>query len=662
MAHDVFISYATEDQRIVNSLVHFLEADGVRCWYAPRDVLPGANYGAQIADAIRSTRILILVLSSHSNQSLPVSNEVERAMHNGVVVLPIRIEDVFPSPNLELHIAGAHWLDALTEPLELHQEAVVRAVHKHLEAIGGEPARPPSSSRAHAQPRPRSAGVVSEQLKRTAPRTHRGHRGKVAAAIVGVVIVGAAASAWFLTRPGLQGNTVAAGSPEDQDSGDPVVNPMSGPPSGTPASLAKDSPSDEELSPEPTPPEPEVAAAINDPLPASDQQDTGQAEHSLDDSSKNVLSGEANPDIPDPPVQADGPTTGVTDWMLVPDVRVSGSVGMEAGDLEDEWNFTAPGNGYVLFECINEHPRGTRQGDIQAIVLTSKGVELWDPDLKPDDPERSGTFAVNAGQVLRIQVMAKEGHAAPYNIRPTFTPLGNDCPPDDAPGVLEAGVTTRGCVGFEAGDNEDEWSFTAPANGYVFFECVNEHPRRTLQGEIEATVLTSKGVELWDPDLKPDDPERSGTFAVNAGQVLRIQVKAKEGHAAPYRIRPSFTPLGTDCPPDVAPGTLEPGVLVRGCVGFEAGDDEDEWNFISPADSDVYFVCVNQHPRGTDLGDIQEIEVMLNGAPPWRRRLRPGDDIRSSTFAVSAGQVVRVRVRVHDGHAALYSIRQSYTQ
>lgn len=127
----------------------------------PARCAAGANYGTQIADAIRSTRILILLLSSHSNQSMPVSNGVERAMHNGVVVTPIRIEDVLPSPNLELHIAGAHWLDALTEPIESHQEAVVRAVRKHLEAIGGGSARPPRSSRSHARSGTTLAGAAT---------------------------------------------------------------------------------------------------------------------------------------------------------------------------------------------------------------------------------------------------------------------------------------------------------------------------------------------------------------------------------------------------------------------------------------------------------------------------------------------------------------------
>jgi hypothetical protein len=46
--HDVFVSYSSRDKAIADSVVHWLESAGVRCWIAPRDPVPGRNYGAQI--------------------------------------------------------------------------------------------------------------------------------------------------------------------------------------------------------------------------------------------------------------------------------------------------------------------------------------------------------------------------------------------------------------------------------------------------------------------------------------------------------------------------------------------------------------------------------------------------------------------------------------
>ena len=41
MAHDVFVSYAAQDKPTADAACATLEARQVRCWIAPRDVLPG---------------------------------------------------------------------------------------------------------------------------------------------------------------------------------------------------------------------------------------------------------------------------------------------------------------------------------------------------------------------------------------------------------------------------------------------------------------------------------------------------------------------------------------------------------------------------------------------------------------------------------------------
>ena len=41
MKYDVFISYSHKDKAAADAVCASLEADGVRCWYAPRDIAPG---------------------------------------------------------------------------------------------------------------------------------------------------------------------------------------------------------------------------------------------------------------------------------------------------------------------------------------------------------------------------------------------------------------------------------------------------------------------------------------------------------------------------------------------------------------------------------------------------------------------------------------------
>src|SRR5258707_13788350 len=78
MARDVFISYSQPDHTCAFELVARLEAEGINCWIAPRDIAPSADWAAEIMDAISSVRVMILVFSANSNLSPQVRREVER--------------------------------------------------------------------------------------------------------------------------------------------------------------------------------------------------------------------------------------------------------------------------------------------------------------------------------------------------------------------------------------------------------------------------------------------------------------------------------------------------------------------------------------------------------------------------------------------------------
>jgi len=152
MAHDVFISYSSKNKPTADAMCARLEAHGIRCWIAPRDVLPGEPYGEAIVNAIHSSRLMVLIFSADSNRSQQVMREVERAVSTGIAILPFRIEDVPLSPSMEYFISAPHWLDALTEPLDEHLERLA-ATAKVILARGDseaktvgrtQPARPPA--------------------------------------------------------------------------------------------------------------------------------------------------------------------------------------------------------------------------------------------------------------------------------------------------------------------------------------------------------------------------------------------------------------------------------------------------------------------------------------------------------------------------------------
>jgi adenylate cyclase len=120
MTHDVFISYSSLDKTAANTVCSVLEQKGISCWIAPRDITPGLDFSEAIIDGIKSSKLFILVYSSNSSNSKQVIREVDRAVHTGLLVINLRLEDVPLSKQLEYYLSSVHWLDAISPPLEEH--------------------------------------------------------------------------------------------------------------------------------------------------------------------------------------------------------------------------------------------------------------------------------------------------------------------------------------------------------------------------------------------------------------------------------------------------------------------------------------------------------------------------------------------------------------
>jgi TPR repeat protein len=112
MSVDAFVSYATPDRAITMALVEDLEARGLQCWVAPRDVQGGSKYAEVILKALAESQVFLLVFSENSNKSEHVQREVERALHASKTIVPVRIADILPSGAMDYYLATLHWIDA----------------------------------------------------------------------------------------------------------------------------------------------------------------------------------------------------------------------------------------------------------------------------------------------------------------------------------------------------------------------------------------------------------------------------------------------------------------------------------------------------------------------------------------------------------------------
>jgi TolB-like protein/Flp pilus assembly protein TadD len=127
---DVFISYASPDSIVADGVCAALERNGVRCWIAPRDVMPGEFYGDAIVRAIDATKAIVLVLSQHATASSHVLREVERASSKRHPVISFRIDRAPLPAGLEYFLNTSQWLDASGATPESAMPALVAAVSR----------------------------------------------------------------------------------------------------------------------------------------------------------------------------------------------------------------------------------------------------------------------------------------------------------------------------------------------------------------------------------------------------------------------------------------------------------------------------------------------------------------------------------------------------
>ena len=161
MAHEVFISYSPQDKLTADAACAMLEAEGIRCWIAPREVTPGSEWSVSVIDAIAEVRAFVLVFSGHANESGQIKREVERAVHQGIPIIPLRIEDIAPTKSLEYFISTPHWLDAFSPPLQQHQTHLAQILRTLLDTEAPAPIPPPPSPLAGIKPWWVVAGVAA---------------------------------------------------------------------------------------------------------------------------------------------------------------------------------------------------------------------------------------------------------------------------------------------------------------------------------------------------------------------------------------------------------------------------------------------------------------------------------------------------------------------
>jgi TolB-like protein/Flp pilus assembly protein TadD len=135
----VFISHASHDADVAQKVCSVLEAAGLACWMAPRNVTAGAQYADAIVRAINQAKTMVLVLSGSAVNSSHVAREVERAASKRKQIIAFRIDGSPLSPELEYFLSNSQWI-------EVAKLGMPAALAKLKEAVDRESASPSLSN------------------------------------------------------------------------------------------------------------------------------------------------------------------------------------------------------------------------------------------------------------------------------------------------------------------------------------------------------------------------------------------------------------------------------------------------------------------------------------------------------------------------------------
>jgi hypothetical protein len=93
---DVLVSYSSRQWDLARQVVAIIEAHGLVCWWAPRDVRPGHRYTAEIDRAVESCHAVVLILTEDAVKSPHVRREMRCGERKRKPVVAMQFEPCEP--------------------------------------------------------------------------------------------------------------------------------------------------------------------------------------------------------------------------------------------------------------------------------------------------------------------------------------------------------------------------------------------------------------------------------------------------------------------------------------------------------------------------------------------------------------------------------------
>jgi len=110
-ARRVFISHASEDQRLARSVAATLRRQGWDVWLDESDIRGGGSWAASIQQALRSCSVVVLLVTADSVAKEWVLDEIAGARNLRVPIIPAVLEHVRLPDELQLMLQRTQFVD-----------------------------------------------------------------------------------------------------------------------------------------------------------------------------------------------------------------------------------------------------------------------------------------------------------------------------------------------------------------------------------------------------------------------------------------------------------------------------------------------------------------------------------------------------------------------
>ena len=124
--YDFYISYSVKNLDVANYVVEKIEKRGYKCFIASRDLNHSADYALEITSGMNNSIAVLLIFSYNADKSVYVEREINLAISQNKLIIPLQIEKFTPSEPMIHCIGTIQWIQAINGIQDFHIDKIIK--------------------------------------------------------------------------------------------------------------------------------------------------------------------------------------------------------------------------------------------------------------------------------------------------------------------------------------------------------------------------------------------------------------------------------------------------------------------------------------------------------------------------------------------------------